>query len=71
MTLEEFKVIFYWEYFHRLFGRVIGLFYIIPLVIFTYKKILDKKYLIIYIFSFRFNTFSRFLGWYMVESGLS
>ena len=37
MTLDEFKVIYYWEYFHRLLGRLIGLFYIIPLVFFTYK----------------------------------
>ena len=30
MTLQEFKVIFYWEYYHRLLGRIIGLAYIIP-----------------------------------------
>ena len=32
MSLEEFKIIFYWEYFHRLFGRIIGLVYILPLI---------------------------------------
>ena len=31
MTIEEFKIIFYWEYFHRLLGRIIGLVYLIPL----------------------------------------
>ena len=34
MTMQEFKVIFYWEYIHRLLGRVIGLAYLIPLIIF-------------------------------------
>ena len=38
MTLSEFKPIFWWEYTHRLLGRVIGLFYLIPLLIFTFKK---------------------------------
>ena len=32
ITLSEFKVIFYWEYFHRLLGRIIGLFYLLPLL---------------------------------------
>ena len=40
MTLDEFKVIFLWEYAHRLLGRVVGLFYLIPLIIFLiYSKI--------------------------------
>ena len=34
MTLKEFKTIFYWEYFHRFLGRVIGLFFLIPLIYF-------------------------------------
>ena len=38
MTLEEFKFIFFWEYVHRLLGRLIGLFYIIPLLYLTFKK---------------------------------
>ena len=32
MTLNEFKVIFWWEYIHRLLGRIIGLAYILPLL---------------------------------------
>ena len=42
MTMSEFKVIFYWEYFHRLLGRLIGLFYLLPLIYFTYKKVFKK-----------------------------
>ena len=38
MTLEEFKIIFYWEYFHRNLGRLIGLFFLIPLIFFLYKE---------------------------------
>ena len=37
ISLEEFKVIFYWEYIHRLLARVVGLFSIIPLLYFLYK----------------------------------
>ena len=70
MTLKEFKVIFYWEYFHRLFGRIIGIFYLIPLIIFTYKKVLDIKILWNLYFIFFMILVQGFLGWYMVESGL-
>ena len=71
MTLEEFKVIFYWEYFHRLFGRVIGLVYLIPLIIFTFAKVFNKKSLIIFYFIFFLILLQGVIGWYMVESGLT
>ena len=38
MTLEQFKSIYWWEYIHRLLGRFVGLFYLIPLLYFTLKK---------------------------------
>ena len=44
MTLDQFKVIFWWEYIHRLLGRIIGLLYFLPLIFFSYKKYIDKKY---------------------------
>ena len=37
MTLDEFKNIYWWEYIHRLLGRIVGLFYLIPLIYFSYK----------------------------------
>ena len=37
MTLDEFKVIFWWEWVHRFLGRLIGLFFFIPLVVFSFK----------------------------------
>ena len=38
MSLNEFKIIFYWEYIHRILARIIGLFFLIPLLYFHYKK---------------------------------
>ena len=70
MSLSEFKAIFFWEYLHRLFGRLIGLIFIIPFIIFWTKKWLDnsqKKKLIILL---GLGAFQGFLGWFMVESGL-
>ena len=38
MTLDEFKIIFYWEYIHRMFARLIGLFFLLPLIFFYFSK---------------------------------
>ena len=43
MTLQEFKIIYWWEYIHRLLGRIIGLLYLMPLLFFTFNKSLKKK----------------------------
>ncbi len=68
MTLQEFKVIFWWEWAHRFLGRVIGLCYLIPLMYFSFKlkisKILDLYFIFFLI------CFQGFIGWYMVSSGL-
>ena len=45
MTMDEFKIIFYWEYFHRVLGRLIGLFFLIPLIYFYLTKKISKKHL--------------------------
>ena len=70
MTLEEFKVIFYWEYFHRILARVIGLFFLIPLVFFSFTGKINKKYINICYIIFLLIVFQGIIGWYMVESGL-
>ena len=70
MTLDEFKIIFYWEYFHRLLGRIIGLLYLIPLIYFSFKNVFEKKTLITLYFIFILILLQGILGWYMVESGL-
>ena len=68
MTLSEFKVIFWWEWAHRFFGRIIGLAYLIPLIFFTIKLGLKKLYNFYFIFFLI--CLQGFLGWYMVQSGL-
>ena len=68
MNLNEFKFIFWWEWAHRFFGRLIGLFFLVPLIYFSIKigfKKLTNLHLI-----FLLICFQGFLGWYMVKSGL-
>ncbi len=68
MTLQEFKVIFWWEWAHRILGRLIGIAFIIPLIYFSIK--LGLKKLSNLYFIFLLICFQGFLGWYMVQSGL-
>ena len=70
MTLEEFKYIYYWEYFHRNLGRIIGLSFIIPFIFFIYKKALSKEYQIKFFIIFLLVCLQGFIGWFMVKSGL-
>ena len=70
MTLEQFKTIYWWEYIHRLLGRIIGLFYLIPLFYFTFKKSIKKNSLISLYLILILIFFQGFIGWYMVMSGL-
>ena len=70
MNLDEFKVIFYWEYFHRLLGRLIGIFFLVPLIYFTIKKIFTINDLINYYSIFFLICLQGLIGWYMVQSGL-
>ena len=68
MTLSEFKVIFWWEWGHRILGRLIGLAFILPLIYFTIK--LKFKNVKNFYFIFFLICFQGFIGWYMVSSGL-
>ena len=68
MTLNEFKVIFWWEWIHRFLGRVIGITFLIPLIFFSFKIgfiKLKKLYFIFFLICFQ-----GIIGWYMVSSGL-
>ena len=69
-TLSNFKSIFWWEYSHRLLGRVMGLIFIIPFLFFLIKKQLDKPLLKKLLFVLFMGAFQGFLGWFMVKSGL-
>jgi cytochrome c oxidase assembly protein subunit 15 len=70
MTLNEFKVIFYWEYAHRALARFVGLFTLLPLIIFTLKFKNTRYYSKKYYWIFFLVCLQGFVGWYMVSSGL-
>ena len=68
MSLEEFKIIFWWEWVHRFLGRLIGISFLIPLIYFSFKIDIFKLfnlYLIFFLICIQ-----GFIGWYMVSSGL-
>jgi cytochrome c oxidase assembly protein subunit 15 len=71
ITLEEFKIIYYWEYFHRLLGRFIGLLFLIPFCFFLLKKTFNKEYNLKFSSLFFLILLQGFMGWYMVKSGLT
>ncbi len=70
MTMDQFKIIYWWEYLHRLLGRAIGLLFILPLIYLTFKKKLSKKNIFSFYFILFLILFQGFVGWYMVKSGL-
>ncbi len=69
-TLEEFKSIFFWEYLHRLIGRLIGIIFIIPFLYFLIRKKLSKRLIVQCIFILAMGSLQGYLGWWMVKSGL-
>jgi cytochrome c oxidase assembly protein subunit 15 len=69
--LSDFKQIFFWEYLHRLVGRLIGMVFLIPFLYFLWKKKLDKVWIRKCIFLFALGGLQGFLGWFMVKSGLT
>jgi cytochrome c oxidase assembly protein subunit 15 len=69
-TIEEFKFIYFWEYFHRLWVRSLGFIFLIPFVIFVVKKQIDSyliKRLLLVVF---LTILTASAGWIMVQSGL-
>ena len=68
MSIQEFKVIFWWEWAHRFLGRLIGISFLIPLLYFSFK--LKFKNILSLYFIFLLICFQGFIGWYMVSSGL-
>jgi len=68
MSLDEFKVIFWWEFIHRFLGRLIGIFFILPLIYFSITLGFNKSKNLFIIFFLI--CLQGFVGWYMVASGL-
>lgn len=70
-TLTEFKEIFFWEYLHRLIGRIIGIVFLIPFLYFLITKKIKEKWLLRnLVIMFLLGGLQGFVGWYMVKSGL-
>ena len=70
MTMDEFKVIYYWEYIHRILGRILGLLFLIPFLFIYFKKIFSKEYNLNFLNLFILILVQGTVGWYMVKSGL-
>jgi heme a synthase len=70
MSLEQFKEIFWWEYFHRLLGRAIGAVFFVPLLYFIARGQIDRRLAPGLLGIFLLGALQGALGWYMVKSGL-
>src|SRR5258705_8101940 len=70
MTLEGFKGIFWWEYFHRLLGRMVGVVFLLPFLYFLARRRIDTALGRRLAAIFALGGLQGALGWYMVKSGL-
>ncbi|MXX86934.1 MAG: heme A synthase [Gemmatimonadales bacterium] len=70
MSLAEFKRIFWFEYTHRLLGRVIGLVFIIPFAAFLLRRMIPRSLIPRLLLLFALGGAQGLLGWWMVRSGL-
>jgi len=70
-SLTDFKKIFFWEYLHRLIGRMIGVIFLVPFLYFYFTKQLDRAMIRKSLFLFLLGAIQGFLGWFMVKSGLT
>jgi heme a synthase len=70
MTLAEFKIIFWPEYFHRLLGRMVGLVFFLPLLFFMARRSLTRRLSFRLIGIFALGGLQGVIGWLMVKSGL-
>jgi cytochrome c oxidase assembly protein subunit 15 len=71
MEISDFKFIFFWEYFHRVWGRLIGLFILIPFLYFIFTKKLKNKILFRSSIILFLVCVQGLIGWWMVKSGLN
>jgi len=69
-TLSDYKFIYFWEWFHRFIGRIIGLVFIVPFFYFLWKKKIDKATLNKCFILLGMGALQGFFGWFMVKSGL-
>lgn len=70
MTLSEFKVIYFWEYLHRMIGRLIGMVFLIPFIMFWIRGYFTGPLVRRVLLLFALGGMQGLMGWYMVKSGL-
>jgi cytochrome c oxidase assembly protein subunit 15 len=70
MSLDEFKTIYFWEWGHRLLGRVIGLVFLLPLIFFWWRGYLSRALAPKLLVLFVLGGLQGAIGWWMVASGL-
>ncbi|HET9662231.1 MAG TPA: COX15/CtaA family protein [Thermomicrobiales bacterium] len=70
MTLSEFKHIYFWEYLHRMIGRLIGMVFLLPFIYFLIRGYFNRPLLKRVLVLFALGGLQGLLGWYMVSSGL-
>lgn len=70
-TLHDFKSIFFWEWFHRFWGRLIGVVFLIPFVIFLVQKKFRPHMIKPLVILFLLGALQGAVGWIMVASGLT
>ena len=70
MSIDEFKSIFWFEYTHRLLGRLIGLAFLLPFLYFLVRGKIRRRQIPTFITMFFLGGLQGLLGWYMVKSGL-
>ncbi|MCP8882478.1 COX15/CtaA family protein [Devosia sp. XJ19-1] len=71
MSLSDFQYIFFWEWFHRLIARFLGVLFIVPFVVFLVQKRLSRELALPLFGLFVLGGFQGALGWWMVSSGLT
>lgn len=69
-TLSDYKFIYFWEWFHRFIGRIIGIVFIVPFIYFLIRKKLDSPTIKKCCILLGMGALQGFFGWFMVKSGL-
>src|SRR6516162_8492754 len=71
MSLEEFKTIFWWEWSHRLLGRLVGIAFLLPFLWFLWRGFVDRRLGVALTGIFALGAVQGAVGWWMVASGLT
>lgn len=70
-TLDDFKSIFFWEWFHRLWARLLGVVFALGFIYFLVRKYFDREMVIPFFILFLLGAAQGLIGWIMVASGLN